>query len=282
MGRLDGKVALITGAARGQGRSHALAMAREGADIVAVDICDQIDTVPYGLATADDLKETAARVEDLDRRVLARQADARDQAQLDAVVAEAITEFGGFDVVAVNHGIWTRGALWDLSEQTWQDMVDTNLTGVWKTLKAVAPHLRERRGGSVIITSSVNGVEGQAGSAHYTAAKHGAIGLMKAAAMEFAPYRVRVNAIMPGFVDTNMTNWQGAWDMTSGHEGGTRAEHEQAARHWHAFGGLMDPSDISGAVVFLASDDSARITGIEMPVAGGHLVLSTFNPAPPA
>jgi SDR family mycofactocin-dependent oxidoreductase len=282
MGRLDGKVALITGAARGQGRSHALAMAREGADIVAVDICDQIDTVPYGLATPDDLKETAARVEDLDRRVLTRQVDARDQGQLDAVVADTITDFGGFDVVAVNHGIWTRGALWDLSEQTWQDMVDTNLTGVWKTLKAVAPHLRERRGGSIIITSSVNGVEGQAGSAHYTAAKHGVIGLMKAAAMEFAPYRVRVNAIMPGFVDTNMTNWQGAWDMTSGHEGGTRAEHEQAARHWHAFGGLMDPSDISGAVVFLASDDAARITGIEMPVDSGHLVLSTFNPAPPA
>lgn len=282
MGRLDGKVALITGAARGQGRSHALAMAREGADIVAVDICDQIDTVPYALATADDLKETAARVEDLDRRVLTRQVDARDQAQLDAAVADTITEFGGFDVVAVNHGIWTRGALWDLSEQTWQDMVDTNLTGVWKALKAVAPHLRERRGGSIILTSSVNGVEGQAGSAHYTAAKHGVIGLMKAAAMEFAPYRVRVNAIMPGFVDTNMTNWQGAWDMTSGHEGGTRAEHEQAARHWHAFGGLMDPADISGAVVFLASDESARITGIEMPVDSGHLVLSTFNPAPPA
>lgn len=282
MGRLDGKVALITGAARGQGRAHALALAREGADIVAVDICDQIETVPYGLATADDLKETAAGVEDLDRRILTRQVDARDQAQLDSVVADTITEFGGFDIVAVNHGIWTRGALWDLSEQSWQDMLDTNLTGVWKTLKAVAPHLRERRGGSIIITASVNGVEGQAGSAHYTAAKHGAIGLMKAAAMEFAPYRVRVNAIMPGFVDTNMTNWQGAWDMTSGHEGGTRAEHEQNARHWHAFGGLMDPSDISGAVVFLASDDSARITGIEMPVDSGHLVLSTFNPAPPA
>ncbi|MCE3551122.1 mycofactocin-coupled SDR family oxidoreductase [Pseudonocardia sp. RS11V-5] len=281
MGRLSGKVALVTGAARGQGRSHALAMAREGADIVAVDICEQIETVPYGLATPADLKETVEQVEALDRRVLARQVDARDQAQLDSVVADAVTEFGGIDIVAVNHGIWTRGALWDLSEDTWQDMVDTNLTAVWKTVKAVSWHLRERRRGSIILTSSVNGVEGQAGSAHYTAAKHGVIGLMKAAAMEFAPYRVRVNAIMPGFVDTNMTNWQGAWDMTSGHEGGTRAEHEQAARHWHAFGGLMAPSDISGAVVFLASDDSARITGIEMPVDSGHLVLSTFNPAPP-
>jgi SDR family mycofactocin-dependent oxidoreductase len=282
MSRLEGKIALVTGSARGQGRSHALAMAREGAEIVAIDICDQVDTVPYGMATPEDLEETVAEVEALDRRVLARQVDARRQDQLDAVVAEAVSEFGGIDIVAINHGIWTRGALWELSEQTWQDMVDTNLTAVWKTLKAVAPHLIQRRRGSIIITSSVNGVEAQAGSAHYTAAKHGALGLMKAAALEFAPYGVRVNGIMPGFVDTDMTNWQGAWDMTSGHEGGTRAEHEAAARHWHAFGGLMEPSDVSGAVVFLASDEASRITGIEMPVDSGHLVLSTFNPAPPA
>jgi SDR family mycofactocin-dependent oxidoreductase len=281
MGRLEGKVALVTGSARGQGRSHALAMAREGAEIVAVDICDQIATVPYRMATPDDLQETAAQVEALDRRVLARQVDARDLGQLQSVVADAVDEFGGIDIVAVNHGIWTRGALWDLSDDTWQDMIDTNLTAVWKTLKAVAPHLIERRRGSVVITSSVNGVEAQAGSAHYTAAKHGVLGLMKAAALEFAPFGVRVNAIMPGFVDTDMTNWQGAWDMTSGHEGGTRAEHENNARHWHAFGGLMAPSEVSGAVVFLASDEASRITGIEMPVDSGHLVLSTFNPAPP-
>jgi NAD(P)-dependent dehydrogenase (short-subunit alcohol dehydrogenase family) len=163
-------------------------------------------------------------------------------------------------------------------------MVDVDLTAVWKTLKAVAPLLIGQRRGSVVITSSVNGVEAQAGSAHYTAAKHGALGLMKAAALESAPYGVRANAIMPGFVDTATTNWQGAWDMTSGHEGGTRAEHEVAARHWHAFGGLIDPADTdsSGAVVFLASDEAAPFTGIEMPVDSGHLVLSTFNPAPPA
>jgi NAD(P)-dependent dehydrogenase (short-subunit alcohol dehydrogenase family) len=238
--------------------------------------------VPYALAVPDDLKETVALVEELDRRVLSRQVDTRVSAQLDGVVADAVSEFGRIDVVAINHGIWTRGALWDLTEDTWQDMVDVNLTAVWKTLKAVAPLLIEQRRGSVVITSSVNGVEAQAGSAHYTAAKHGALGLMKAAALESAPYGVRVNAIMPGFVDTATTNWQGAWDMTSGHEGGTRAEHEVAARHWHAFGGLIDPADSSGAVVFLASDEAARITGIEMPVDSGHLVLSTFNPAPPA
>jgi SDR family mycofactocin-dependent oxidoreductase len=282
MARLENKVALVTGAARGQGRSHALAMAREGADIVATDICAQIATVPYGMASADDLKQTAVDVEALDRRVLARQADARDQSQLDAVVREAVSDFGAIDIVVINHGIWTRQALWELSDQTWQDMLDTNLTGVWKTLKAVIPHLIERRAGSIVITSSCNGVEAQAGAAHYTAAKHGTLGLMKTAALELAPYGIRVNAILPGFVDTAMTNWQGAWDMTSGHPGGTRAEHEVAARHWHAFGGLIDPVEVSGAVVFLASDESSRITGIVMPVDSGHLVLSTFNPAPPA
>lgn len=159
-------------------------------------------------------------------------------------------------------------------------MLDSNLTGVWKTLKAVIPHLMQQRRGSIVITASANGVEAQAGAAHYTAAKHGTLGLMKTAALELAAFGIRVNAILPGFVDTAMTNWQGAWDMTSGHPGGTRAEHETAARHWHAFGGLIDPGEVSGAVVFLASEEASRITGIEMPVDSGHLVLSTFNPTP--
>ncbi|SDU79548.1 short chain dehydrogenase [Gordonia westfalica] len=126
----------------------------------------------------------------------------------------------------------------------------------------------------------MNGVEAQAGAAHYTAAKHGALGLMKSAALEFAPYNVRVNAILPGFVDTAMTNWQGCYDMTGGKPGSTRADHEIAARHWHAFGGLIEPDEISGAVIFLASDAARRITGVELPVDSGHLVLSTFNPNP--
>lgn len=280
MGRLDGKVAFITGAARGQGRSHALALAREGADIVAVDICGDIDSVSYGLATPEDLQQTADDVARLGRRVLAQRADVRSQKEIDTAVDTALSEFGAIDIVVINHGIWTRGQLWELSDQVWQQTIDTNLTGVWRTLKAVAPSLIERRQGSVIITASVNGIEAQAFSAQYTASKHGAIGLMKAAALEFAPYGVRVNAILPGFVDTAMTNWQGAWDMTSGHPGGTREEHERSARHWHAFGGLMQPEDVSGAVVFLASDDASRITGTSMPVDSGHLVLSTFNPAP--
>lgn len=281
VGRLDGKVAFITGAARGQGRAHAIALAREGADIVATDICGQVASVDYDMASTDDLHTTVKLVEQHGRRAIAVQVDARSQAQLDGAVATSLAEFGSIDVVVINHGIWTRGQLWELAEQTWQDTVDINLNGVWRVLKATAPALIERRSGSVVITASVNGVEGQAGSAHYAASKHGAVGIMKAAALELAPYGIRVNAILPGFVDTPMTNWQGAWDMTSGHPGGTRQEHEASARHWHAFGGLMEPSDISGAVVFLASDDASRITGIAMPVDSGHLVLSTFNPSPP-
>lgn len=281
MGRLDGKVAFISGAARGQGRAHAIALAREGADIVAIDICGPIASVDYDLASPADLQQTVELVEKLGRRIVAQEVDARSQARLGEAVSRALSEFGSIDIVVINHGIWTRGNLWELADQTWQDTIDTNLSGVWRVLKAVAPTLIQQSSGSVVITASVNGVEGQAGSAHYTASKHGALGLMKAAAMELAPYGIRVNAILPGFVDTPMTNWQGAWDMTSGHPGGTRAEHEQSARHWHAFGGLMDPADVSGAVVFLASDDASRITGISMPVDSGHLVLSTFNPSPP-
>ncbi|PKZ64555.1 SDR family mycofactocin-dependent oxidoreductase [Gordonia terrae] len=280
MGTLDGKVALVTGGARGQGLSHAHALAKEGADVVLIDICDQIASVQYGLATEEDLTLAAKSVGALGTQVAEHRADTRSSASLDTVISETVDTFGHIDIVVINHGIWTRGALWDLTEDEWLDTIDVNLNGVWRTLKAVAPQLIKQRSGSVVITSSVNGVEAQAGAAHYTAAKHGALGLMKSAALEFAPYNVRVNAILPGFVDTAMTNWQGCYDMTGGKPGSTRADHEIAARHWHAFGGLIEPDEISGAVVFLASDAARRITGVELPVDSGHLVLSTFNPNP--
>ena len=280
MGTLDGKVALVTGGARGQGLAHAHALAKEGADVVLIDICDQIASVQYGLATEEDLTLAAKSVGALGVRVAAHKVDTRSSAALDAAVAETVATFGSIDIVVINHGIWTRGALWDLTEDDWLDTIDVNLNGVWRTLKAVSPQLISQRSGSVIITASANGVEAQAGAAHYTAAKHGALGLMKSAALEFAPYDVRVNAILPGFVDTAMTNWQGCYDMTGGKPGSTRADHEAAARHWHAFGGLIEPDEISGAVVFLASDAARRITGVELPVDSGHLVLSTFNPNP--
>ena len=280
MGNLDGKVALVTGGARGQGLAHAHALAKEGADIVLIDICDQIGSVEYGLATEEDLTLAAKSVGALGVRVAVHKADTRSSDSLAAAVADTVSAFGSIDIVVINHGIWTRGALWDLTDDQWLETIDVNLNGVWRTLKAVAPQLISQQSGSVIITASVNGVEAQAGAAHYTAAKHGALGLMKSAALEFAPHGVRVNAILPGFVDTAMTNWQGCYDMTGGKPGSTRADHELAARHWHAIGGLIKPDEISGAVVFLASDAARRVTGVELPVDGGHLVLSTFNPNP--
>lgn len=280
MGTLDGKVALVTGGARGQGLSHAHALAKEGADVVLIDICDQIASVQYGLSTEEDLTLAAKSVGALGTNVAEHKADTRSSASLEAAISETVDTFGHIDIVVINHGIWTRGALWDLTEDEWLDTIDVNLNGVWRTLKAVAPQLIKQGSGSVVITSSVNGVEAQAGAAHYTAAKHGALGLMKSAALEFAPHNVRVNAILPGFVDTAMTNWQGCYDMTGGKPGSTREDHEIAARHWHAFGGLIEPDEISGAVVFLASDAARRITGVELPVDSGHLVLSTFNPNP--
>lgn len=280
MGSLDGKVALVTGAARGQGLAHAAALAEQGATVVLVDICEQIASVPYGLATEEDLALAEKTVSAVGGKVLAKKIDARSSEQLADLVTEVVAQFGSIDVVVVNHGIWTRGALWDLTDSDWQDMMDVSLTGVWRVLKAVAPQLISQRSGSVVLTASVNGLEGQPGSSHYTAAKHGVLGLMKAAALEFAPFSVRVNAICPGFVDTAMTNWQGCYDMTGGKPGSTREEHEKSAHHWHAIGGLIQPSEISGAVVFLASDSASRITGVALPVDGGHLVLPTFNPAP--
>jgi SDR family mycofactocin-dependent oxidoreductase len=280
MGTLEGKVALVTGSARGQGLAHATALAEQGATVVLVDICEQIASVPYGLATDEDLTLAEKSVAAIGGQVLARKVDARSSQQLDDVVAEVVDRFGSIDIVVVNHGIWSRGALWDLSETDWQDMIDVSLTGVWRVLKATAAQLISQKSGSVVLTASVNGIEGQPGSSHYTAAKHGVLGLMKAAALEFAPHGVRVNAICPGFVDTAMTNWQGCYDMTGGKPGSTRAEHEQNAHHWHAIGGLIQPGEISGAVVWLASDGASRVTGVALPVDGGHLVLPAFNTAP--
>jgi SDR family mycofactocin-dependent oxidoreductase len=280
MGKLDGRVALVTGGARGQGLSHAHALAAEGAHVAVVDICAQVESVPYDMATEDDLVRAHEQLEKHGKRVWSRKADMRDAAQVSGVVQDLVGELGGIDIAVINHGIYSRGDLWTMSDDVWKDMVDVNLTSVWRAIKAVVPVMMAKRSGSIVLTSSVNGVEANPGAAHYTAAKHGVLGLMRTAAIELAPYRIRVNAILPGFVDSPMTDWQGCYDMTCGREGGTRAEHVVNARHWHAIGGLIEPSEISGSVVFLASDDSSRITGIEMPVDGGHLVLPGFNTTP--
>lgn len=272
MGRLDGKVAFITGAARGQGRSHALRLAEEGAEIVACDICEQLDTVEYPLASKDDLKETARLVEDLGRRIVAREADVRDGAQLQAVVEEGISEFGHIDIMCANAGIVTYGSSWELTEEQWQDVIDTNLTGVWETCKAVIPHMIERgEGGSIILTSSTAGIMGLANIGHYTAAKHGVVGLMKTLANELAPHMIRVNSIHPTGVDTPMVQNDPTYRLfLPDVENPTR---EDAAEAFQTLNSLripwVDARDISNAVLWLASDEARYVTGIMVPVDAG-------------
>lgn len=283
MGRLDGRVALITGGARGQGRAHALALAREGADIVAIDVAEKVATAPYDPAGEDDLAETAALVEALDRRIITAKADVRSQEQLDAVRDRTLAEFGQIDIVVANAGIWSRAPLWELADETWDEMIAINLTGVWRTIKSVVPSMiAAQAGGSIIVTSSVNGFEAGPGYIHYVAAKHGVLGIMRATALELAPYGIRSNAVCPGFIDTAMTDWQGSYDMTGGHEGSTREEHEQNAFHWPALAGrgLLEPSAVSDAVLWLASDEAQHVTGLAVPVDGGHHILPGFNTAP--
>ncbi len=282
MGRLAGKVALITGGARGQGRAHALALAREGADIVAIDIADQIATVPFDMARPDDLDETVSLVEDLDRRALGIVADVRSQEQLDDVVRQTVATFDRLDILIANAGIWSRAPLHELTEEMWADMMDVNATGVWRTLKAAMPHMMQQRDGAVVITASVNGLEGGLNYAHYVAAKHAAIGIMRCAALEYAPYGIRVNAVCPGFIDTKMTDWSGAYEMTTGSADGTREEHLRGGHYWHALAGrgIMAPESVSGAVLWLVSPESRDVTGVAVPVDGGHLILPGVNNDP--
>ena len=272
MARLDGKVAFITGAARGQGRSHALRLAEEGAEIIACDICEDVGTVHYPLASEDDLNETARMVEDLDRRIVARKADVRDGAQLQAVVEEGLSEFGKIDVVCANAGIVTYGPSWELTEEQWNDMIDINLTGVWETCKAVIPHMIERgEGGSIIITSSTAGIVGLANLAHYVSAKHGLVGLMKTLANELAPHMIRANSVHPTSVDTPMVQNESTYNMFLPHlDTPTR---EDAAGAFATLNALpiawVEARDISNAVLWLASDEARYVTGQQLKVDAG-------------
>jgi SDR family mycofactocin-dependent oxidoreductase len=280
MGMLDGKVAFITGGARGQGRAHAVTCAREGADVIIVDVIDQLPTVRYKLATKDDLDETVRLVEANDRRAIAVRADVRIQDQLDAAVALGVAELGKIDILIANAGIWTLGSFWELTDEQWDEMIGVNLTGVWKAAKAVAPHMIEQRSGSIVITASVNALEAGQYTAHYVAAKHGLIGLMRNVALELAPYGIRCNAVCPGAVRTPMTNHQAAWDMFAGHPGGTEDDMTEAGHHYTLLAGAswLDPQDVANAVLYLNSDLASKVTGVTIPVDAGHLTLSGYNP----
>jgi SDR family mycofactocin-dependent oxidoreductase len=279
---LRGKVALITGAARGQGRAHALTLAEAGADIIALDICRQIDAAPYPLSTSKDLAETAAQIGALGRQAITAECDTRSSGALNDVVAKGVDALGNIDIAIANAGIWGLGNLWELTDDQWEGVIDTNLTGVWRTVKAVVPSMIENGGGSIVLTSSVNGYEAGGGMTHYVAAKHGVLGLMRNAALELGRYDIRCNAVCPGIVDTKMNDWQGAYDMMAGGPGGTPEDRRLAAYNWSALAGrgLLSASNVSKAVLWLASDDAADVTGVALPVDGGHSILPGMNPEP--
>ncbi len=282
MGSLDGKVALVTGGARGQGRSHALTLAREGADIVLADLCDQVGTIDYPMSTPSDLEETVAAVEALDRRVVAQQVDVRSQEQLDAIVATAIAELGRIDILVANAGVWAQGRFWELTEEQWHDTVDIDLGGVWRSAKAVAPHMIERGSGAIVMISSANGLEAGYDYAHYTAAKHGVLGLMKSVAFELGAHNIRCNAVCPGLIDSPMNDWQGGWNLFAGKEGATREDRAFAAANWALLAkrNVLKKSSVSNAVLYLCSDLSEDVTGVSISVDAGHSVLPGFNHDP--
>jgi SDR family mycofactocin-dependent oxidoreductase len=282
MGLMDGKVALITGGARGQGRSHALALAAQGADIILADVCEDIATAGYPGATLADLERTAREIEALGRRVVYDVADVRSQRDIDAIVARGLGELGQIDVLVANAGIWSKGRFWEISEEAWNDEININLSGIWRAAKSVAPHMVERRSGAIVMISSVNGLEGGEDYAHYVAAKHGVIGLMKAVSLELGRHNIRCNAICPGLVDTKMNDHQAGWNSFAGFEGATRDDRAKGAHYWNLLAGrnVLPPSSISNAVLFLASDMAADITGIALPVDAGHSALPGANGNP--
>jgi SDR family mycofactocin-dependent oxidoreductase len=277
-GRVAGKVAFITGAARGQGRSHAVRLAQEGADVIALDLAAEIESVKriYPGASEADLAETVAQVEALDRRIVATKADVRDLDAVKAALERGVAELGHVDIVCANAGIFLFGEpAHEVSETDWRDVLDINLTGVWQTCKAAIPHLIEQgTGGSIVITSSTAGLKGTPHVAPYTASKHAVVGLMRTLALELAPHRVRVNTVHPTGVATPMILNEPTYRLlVPGEEHPTR---EQAAAVFTATNALpvpwVEPEDVANAVLFLASDEARYVTGTELKVDAGYTI----------
>lgn len=280
--RVEGKVALVTGAARGQGRAHALKLAQEGANVTLVDICAPVETVPYEVATASQLNQVAAEIEALGRRAIAIEADVRSSDRIEDAVGRTIETLGGLDILVANAGVNSLHNIWELSDEDWQTVLDVNLSGVFKSLRAVLPKMIEQRDGAIVLTASTNGFEPGPLWAHYTAAKHGVVGLMRAAALELGPYGIRVNAVCPGLIDTEMTNWQGIYDMMAGHPGGTREDYLESGQNYGILGGrgALPPSAVSEAVLYLVADSGWAVTGQTIVVDSGHLIAPGYAEKP--
>jgi len=266
-GRVEGKVAFVTGAARGQGRSHAVRLAEEGADVIAVDVCADYDSVAYPMATEADLAETVKQVEALDRRIVATVADVRDAAALKQAVDDGVAQLGRLDIVSANAGICTVQSWDEVTPQVWQDTLDTNLTGVWNTMVVAVPHLIAAGGGSIICTSSTAGIKGLPFLAPYVAAKHGVVGIARTMANELAQHKIRVNTVHPTGVDTPMVTGLGGLDPL------LNRDPDLGPIFMNTFPvEIVEPRDISNAVLFLASDEARYVTGLEFTVDAGNTI----------
>ena len=274
MGRAEGKVALITGAARGQGRSLALRLAEEGAVIVAIDAVRDFPSARYPMATPADFQETAALVEKFGRRVIAIEADVRDAPAMASAAARAVEELGRLDIVIANAGIATFSPAATMSQETWTELIDINLNGVWNTIRPALPLMIEGgRGGSIVLTSSVAGLKGLANIAHYVAAKHGLVGLMRSLAAELGPHSIRVNTVNPTSVDTDMIrNLATMRAFRPDLDAVTEADFAEASRQQHLLPiPWVEAIDVSNAILWLVSDEARYVTGVALPVDAGAL-----------
>lgn len=273
VGRVAGKVAFITGAARGQGREHAVRLAEEGADIIAVDVCEDIDGVAYPGATDADLAETADLVEKTGRRIVTAKADVRDLDGLRTALDRGVAELGPLDIVIANAGISGSPAPAAMIEQSaWQTMLDINLTGVWHTVKVALPHMTNG-GGSIILVSSMLGIRGGGYMAHYASAKHAVVGLCQSLANELAPQWIRVNSIHPGNILTPMIdNDQFHRTLRPDLAEPTMADTAAILGHFHMMPKpVIEAGAVSNAVLFLASDEALYITGAALPIDAGAI-----------
>jgi SDR family mycofactocin-dependent oxidoreductase len=278
MGSLEGKVAFITGAARGQGRNHAVRLAERGVDVIALDLNDSISTVPYDGATDEDLAETVRQVEGHGRRILAHKADTRDLDAVRSIIDAGVAELGRLDIVIPNAGIASFDPAREMSDQTFKDVIDINLLGVWHTVHASLPHLKaDGTGGAIVLTGSVASFKGIPNLVHYVAAKHGLVGMAKTLAAELGPERIRVNVVCPGNIDTEMVVNQATLGIFMPElEHPTRADAEKPGSAYYGANVIPIPwlevDDITNAILFLVSDEARYITGVALPVDAGYLL----------
>jgi SDR family mycofactocin-dependent oxidoreductase len=264
MGRVEGKVAFITGAARGQGRSHAIRLAEEGADIIALDICQDVASATYAMGTADELAETAKHVEAAGRRVVTFAADVRDQEALHRAAAEGASELGKIDLVVANAGVCTLQPWDEVTPEVWKEIIDINLTGVWSTCFVTAPHLITAGGGAMILISSTAGLKGQPFLAPYVAAKHGVVGIMRVLTNELAEHGIRVNTVHPTGVDTPLLEAMYSMDSL------LEAHPDLAPIFSNTLPvETLEPRDISNTILYLASDEAKYVTGVTLSVDAG-------------